>query len=288
MRITHLIVIFLLALNIVSCSLVKTAYNNAPEAMHWWLDDYFDFTESQSNKLKPALHSLHDWHRKTQLRLYVEILQNIQSQLTKDEIESSTVCETMQSMQDLIQNTQFETAPTIIEIAPMLSDKQLSHFQKMLQKRAVKWKSEWIQETQEEQIEARLEKTIDFAEKVYGDLTKSQKHMLKEKLVASNYKAEISYTEILRRNEEALRIMTSLKRDNFDLDQKQALVKQGFERLRNSPDPVYKNYENRVRQSSCEMIADLHSSTDLKQKQHAKAWLESFITIFNSLALNKA
>jgi hypothetical protein len=287
MRITQLIVIFLLAIGIVSCSLVKTAYNNAPEAMHWWLDDYFDFTESQNEKLKPALHTLHDWHRQTQLPLYVEMLQNIQSHLSKDEIESSTVCETMKSMQDIMQNIQLETSSTIVEIAPMLSDKQLSHFQKMLQKRTLKWKSEWLQETQEEQIEARLEKTIDYAERVYGNLNESQKNMLKQKLLASNYKAEISYTEILRRNEDALQIVTSLKRENLDLEKKQSLVKQGFERLRNSPNPVYKNYENQVKQGNCEMIADLHATTDLKQKQHAKAWLESFITAFKSLALNK-
>lgn len=286
MRATRLIIIFLLAISIVSCSLVKTAYNNAPEATHWWLDDYFDFTESQNKKLKPALHALHDWHRQTQLLLYVQLLQKIQSHLSKEEIESGTVCETMKSMQDLLQNIQFEASASIIEMAPLLSDKQLSHFQKRLQKRTAKWKSEWLQETQEEQIEVRLEKTIDYAEKVYGNLNKTQKNMLKQKLLASNFKAEISYTEILRRNKDVLLIVTSLKQGNLDHEQKQTLVKQGFERLRNSPDPVYKNYENQVKQSSCEMIADLHATTDLKQKQHAKAWLESFITAFKSLAIN--
>ena len=287
MRITQLIVIFLLAISSVSCSLVKMAYNNAPEAMHWWLDDYFYFTESQNKKLKPALHALHDWHRQTQLPLYVEMLQKIQSNLTREEIESSTVCETMKSMQDLMQNIQLETSSTIVEIAPLLSDKQLSHFEEMLQKRTIKWKSEWLQETQEEQIEVRLEKTIDYAERVYGNLKKAQKNMLKQKLLASNYKSEITYTEILRRNEDALRIVTLLKRESLDQDQKLTLIQQGFERLRNSPDPVYKNYENRVKQSTCEMIADLHTRTDLKQKQHAMVWLESYITAIKSLAPNK-
>jgi hypothetical protein len=287
MRTTKLSIIFLLAISIVSCSLVKTAYNNAPEAMHWWLDDYFDFTESQNATLRPALHALHDWHRQTQLPLYVEMLQKIQNDLSKEKIEPSTVCESMNTMQDVMQNLQLESSSTIIEIAPLLSDKQLSYFQKKLQKRTLKWKSEWLQETREEQIEARLERTIDYAEKVYGYLSKPQKNMLKQKLLASNYKAEITYTEVLRRNEDALQIVTSLKRENLDQEQKQTLVKQGFDRLRNSPNPVYENYANQVKQSSCEMIADLHATTDVKQKQHAKAWLDNFITSFKSLALNK-
>lgn len=287
MRANKLIIIFLLAISIVSCSLVKTAYSNAPEATHWWLDDYFDFTESQNKKLKPALHALHDWHRQTQLPLYVQLLKNIQGHLSKEEIESGTVCEAMTSMQDLLQNIQFEASSTIVEIAPLLSDQQLSHFQKMLQKRTTKWKSEWLQETQEEQVEARLEKTIDYAEKVYGDLNKTQKNMLKQRLLASNFKAEISYTEILRRNKDVLQIVTSLKQENLDHEQKKTLVKQGFERLRNSPDRAYQNYANLVRQSTCEMIADLHATTDLKQKQHAQVWLERYITAFESLILNK-
>ena len=287
MRTTQLIVIFLLAITIVSCSLVKTAYNNAPEAMHWWLDDYFDFTATQNKKLKPALHALHDWHRQTQLPLYVELLQNIQSGLSKEAIEASAVCETMQTMQDMMQNIQLETTATVVEIAPLLSDQQLSYFQKKLEKRTLKWKSEWLQETREEQIEARLEKTIDYAEKVYGNLNKTQKNMLKEKLLASNFKAETSYTEILRRNEDALQIVTLLKQENLDHEQKKTLVREGFERLRNSPDPAYQSHANQVKQGSCEMIADLHATTDIKQKQHAKAWLENFIMVFKSLGFNK-
>jgi hypothetical protein len=287
MRTTQLIVIFLLAITIVSCSLVKTAYNNAPEAMHWWLDDYFDFTATQNKKLKPALHALHDWHRQTQLPLYVELLQNIQSDLSKETIEASAVCENMQTMQDMMQNIQLETTATVVEIAPLLSNQQLSYFQKKLEKRTLKWKSEWLQETREEQIEVRLEKTIDFAEKVYGNLNKTQKNMLKEKLLASNFKAETSYTEILRRNEDALQIVTLLKQENLDHEQQKTLVRQGFERLRNSPDPAYQSHANQVKQGSCEMIADLHATTDTKQKQHAKAWLENFITVFKSLGFNK-
>jgi hypothetical protein len=233
------------------------------------------------------LHALHDWHRQTQLPLYVELLQNIQSDLSKETIEASAVCENMQTMQDMMQNIQLETTATVVEIAPLLSNQQLSYFQKKLEKRTLKWKSEWLQETREEQIEVRLEKTIDFAEKVYGNLNKSQKNMLKEKLLASNFKAETSYTEILRRNEDALQIVTLLKQENLGHEQKKTLVRQGFERLRNSPDPAYQSHANQVKQGSCEMIADLHATTDIKQKQHAKAWLGNFITVFKSLGFNK-
>lgn len=282
-----LIFIFLLAVNIVSCSLIKTAYNNAPEAMHWWLDGYFNFTASQNTKLKPALHTLHNWHRETQLPLYVERLQKIQSDLSQDTITASTVCETMNNTQDMMQNIQLESIAIITEIAPLLSDKQLIYFEKMLQKRALKWKSEWLQDSEEAQIESRLNRTIDYAEKVYGHLNLSQKKMLKQKLLASDYQAAMSYTELLRRNEDTLQIVIGLNRGNLDQNEKERLLKQGFSRLKNSPNLGYQDYADQFKLNTCDMIANLHATTDTKQKEHAKAWLENFTAAFKSLALNK-
>lgn len=287
MRKFQLMVVFLLAINIVSCSLIKTAYNNAPEAMHWWLDGYFNFTASQSTKLKPALHTLHHWHRETQLPLYVERLQKIQSDLSQDTITASTVCETMNNTQDMMQNIQLESMTIITEIAPLLSDKQLIYFEKMLQKRALKWESEWLQDSEEAQIEARLNRTIDYAEKLYGHLNISQKKMLKQKLLSSDYQAAMSYTELLRRNEDALQIMIGLNRGNLDQNEQERLLKQGFSRLINSPNSGYQDYADQLKLNTCDMIANLHATTDTKQKEHAKAWLENFIAAFKSLALNK-
>lgn len=287
MRISRLFIISLFAVFIASCALVKTVYNNAPEAMHWWLDDYFDFTDAQNTKLKPALHKLHDWHRQTQLPLYIELLQKIKTDVTKDKMQPDIVCETIDTIQENVNAIQLETIPIIVEVAPLLSTKQLAYFHKMLEKRALKWKSEWLLESHAEQIEARLEKTIDYAEKVYGSLSRSQKAMLKQKLLASNYKPEIRYTEIIRRNEDALKIVTALTQESVDQSRKQKLVKQGFERLNSSPDLGYQNYTDQLKLHTCEMIADLHASTDIKQKQHARALIENYITQFNGLSIHK-
>lgn len=284
MRTAQLIIICLLTLAVSSCGLIKTVYNNAPEAMHWWLDDYFDFTHVQSASLKPALHSLHDWHRQTQLPIYINLLQQFQNDLSQEKIEPNTVCATISAIQDNFQTIQLEASPIIIAMAPKLSDKQLRYFEKKLHKRALKWKSEWLQETREEQLEARLDKTIDYAETVYGNLNKTQKAMLKQRLHASNLKPEISYKEILRRNDDALQIVTALAQENLDPAQQQQLLKLGFERLKNSPNSDYQRYADQVKLRSCEMMAELHASTDLKQKQHANAWLEHYISQFKNLS----
>lgn len=288
MRINQLITIAFLALALNSCSLVKTIYSNAPEAMHWWLDGYFNFTQSQNELLKPALHKLHDWHRQTQLPLYIKFLQQAQHDLSEDKIDADAVCATIDTVQDHLQTIQFEAMPIIMELAPGLSDKQLEYFEKKLHKRAQKWQSEWLQETAEDQLAARLEKMIDYSERLYGRLSKPQKAMLKQKLADANFKPELSYKEILRRNEDALQTVSALRTVKLSYRQRQQLLSQAFNRLRNSPNFAFQQYADQAKQRSCEIFADLHATTDDKQKQHAMEWLENLITQFKALSNNAA
>ncbi len=291
MRIIQYVLILLLAGSINSCGFVKTVYNNAPEVISWWLDDYFDFTQSQQSVLKPALHNLHYWHRQNQLPTYVSILKDLQNDVVKDQISSIEACGEIDDIQGSIRKLQLEFIPVIIEIVPLLSEKQLQYFQTTLEKRTFKWKSEWVQDTAEEQLNVRLAKIEDFAEKVYGSLNNSQLIMLKQNLATTPIKPMISYAETLRRNEDVYQIVASLQKKSLSPESKSQLVKEGFERLQNSPNQMYQTYANQIKQRTCEIIADLHASTDAKQKQHAKDWLENYIiqlSSLSSLSISKA
>jgi hypothetical protein len=283
MRFIQCVLILLLAGLINSCGLVKTVYNNAPEVLSWWLDGYFDFTQDQKSILNPALHRLHDWHRQNQLSSYILTLQDLQSVVIREQISPSEACERIDNIKANFSELQLESIPIIIEIAPLLTNEQLQYFQGKLEKRALKWKSEWWQETLEEQIEARLEKIESFAEKVYGDLNESQLAMLKQNLVVTPIKPALTYAEILRRNQDVYQIVTALHNRSLSAENKSQLVKQGFERLKSSPNPAYQVYANQVKQRTCEIMADLHASTSAKQKQHAKDWLENYIVQFSGL-----
>jgi len=57
------------------CSTLKLAYNQADEAVYWWLDSYVDLTDKQKPLAKDALRQLHQWHRQNQLPEYVALLQ---------------------------------------------------------------------------------------------------------------------------------------------------------------------------------------------------------------------
>jgi Family of unknown function (DUF6279) len=275
--------IVLLCCLVISCSLIKTGYNNAPSVAIWWLNDYFHFSESQNLALKPALQNLHNWHRQNQLPSYVTLLQDMQTSLANEQISVDEACDKLDAIKLRVHTLQFESVPIIIELAPLLSAKQLDYFKKKLVKRTEKWKSDWWQESKQEQLAIRLEKTEDFAEKVYGDLNEEQIGLLKQSLIQMDIDPAISFKEIQRRNEDALQILTELQDQSLTFEDKSQRIKAGIERLQKSPNLAYKNYADALSKHTCNAIANLHTSTSAKQKLHAKNWLNNYIVLLSAL-----
>jgi Family of unknown function (DUF6279) len=283
MRFTKNHLFLLICCFIISCSLIKTAYNKAPELAIWWLDDYFSFTPAQNLALKPALQNLHNWHRINQLPSYQNWLQAMQTSLAKDQISADEVCGKIEEIKLSIQALQIESVPIVLEIAPSLSDKQLTLFQAKLAKRAEKWKAEWWPNSKEEQLAVRLEKTQDFADKAYGDLSDAQIALLKQSLIKKPINPAISYAEILRRNEDAFQILKALQNQSLSLEEKSRLVTDGFTRIQQSPNQTYQNYADNIAKQTCETISNLHATTSAKQKLHAKNWLQEYIVQLSAL-----
>ena len=125
MRLVKCLLILLFSCLIISCSLIKTSYNNAPALSIWWLDDYFNFNSAQNLVLKPALQKLHAWHRKTQLPQMIVLMQDIQTSLANNKISATEACEKIDKVKLTVQTLQIESIPISIEMAPLLSDKQL-------------------------------------------------------------------------------------------------------------------------------------------------------------------
>lgn len=276
---------FLIALSclVMSCGLVKIAYNRAPELTIWWLNDYFNLSIEQKTALTPALQKLHSWHRQTQLPAYQTILTELQTSLGKEQISAQEVCEKIEIVKQRVRMIQTESIPIILETAPLLSQQQLNYFKTKLEKRTAKWKDEWWPTTKQEQLDVRYEKAEDFAEDVYGDLNDAQLSILKRSLSAKNVRPELSYAEIQRRNEDSLTILSALQNPKLSLDEKTKLLNNGFDRIQKSPNQAYQQHAEMLTQQTCETISTMHASTNAEQKSHAINWLQNYIVQISAL-----
>ena len=208
----------------------------------------------------------------------------MQTSLVSEQFSASDACEKMDEIKLSLHTLQIESIPIIIEFAPLLSENQLHYFQQKLLKRTEKWKEEWWQDTPKAQLEARLEKTQDFAEKIYGDLTELQLTQLKQSIALMNINPAISYKEIQRRNDDVFTILNALQNQALSADEKTELVKNGFARIQKSPNLAYQTYADALTKQTCETISNLQAASTVQQKAHAKNWLQDYmnqITLLN-------
>lgn len=299
MRLLKTIFLIFFCYLITSCSFIKTGYNNAPKLSIWWLNDYFNLSQTQILKLESALNDLHFWHRQQQLPEIIALLDTMQAAFISDNISADAVCEQVQAFKSKVYALQTKSIPIILAIAPTLTDQQLARFLMKLDKRTQKWKSQWWQESEKEQLSVIVDKAEDFAEKVYGDISEDQLMILKQSLTEANIKPAISYDEILRRNNDAIAILNALRNINKGANQindvvnepavdqvseiQTKLVQAGFDRMQKSPNSAYQQYVTKLAKNSCETIAKLHTSTNAKQKQHAKKWIGDYIVQLSAL-----
>ena len=301
MRLFKTIFIIFFCYLISSCSFIKTGYNNAPKLTIWWLNDYFNLTPTQTQALEPALNNLHNWHRQQQMPEIITLLNSMQTVFASDNVTADAVCKQVQAFKFSIYTLQIETIPIIIKVAPTLSHQQMARFQKKLDKRAQKWKSQWWQDSEKEQLAARFDKAKDVAKKVYGDLSNDQLTLIKQRLAQANIKPAISYNEIIRRNNDAINILNALQDVNQNSDHsnnvgsepnadqlaeaKSKLVQAVFDRLQKSPNIIYQQYATEIAKNSCETIANLHATASAKQRSHAKKWIDDYIVQLTALQI---
>ena len=277
--------LFVIALSclVMSCGLLKIAYNRAPDLAVWWLDDYFNLNTKQKTALTLGLQKLHSWHRQTQLPAYQTLLTELQTSLGKDDINALEVCEKIETVNQQVRIIQTESIPIILQTSLMLNEQQIAYFKSKLEKRSAKWKDEWWPSRKQEQLDVRYEKAKDFAEDVYGSLNEVQLSLLKRSISEKNVKPELIYAEIQRRNEDSVAILSSLQNPKLSHDEKTKLLNEGFDRIQKSPNPAYLQHANVLTQQTCETISALHASTNAEQKSYVINRLQNYIEQISDL-----
>lgn len=285
-RICRIIGLLVLAVALQSCSLVRIVYNQAPDALYWWLDGYFDFNEAQSLRVREDLDALQKWHRRSELPAYAELLQKMQ-RLAPGEVAPHQVCELLTEAQERALAISDALEPTILAIAPMLGKEQIAHLDRQLAKRNRKWREEWLDATPAERTERRLKQVVERAERFYGRLGPAQLALARSMVDASAFDPEQTFRETVRRQHDALQTLRQLQSQQPGPAATKALMRTLFERSVQSPDAAYRAYLENFTRSGCAGVAALHNSTTAAQRARAVETLKAYEADARVLAAQK-
>lgn len=278
--------LLVLAAVLQACSMVRFAYNQAPDALYWWLDGYFGFTEVQSLKLKADLASFQQWHRRTELPAYAALLQKLQ-QLAPNDVLPQQVCDLLAEARQRAVALSDALEPTIVALAPTLAPEQIVQLEKQLDKRNRKWREEWIDVSPQELTERRVKQAVDRAEMFYGRLEEPQLAVARATVQGSAFDPRHSLRETLRRQRDALQTLRQLQSQQPGEAHVRTLLRTLFERSMNSPDAAYRSYLESMTRTGCQAIAALHNSTTPAQRLRAAEKLRSYEQDARLLSLQK-
>lgn len=264
------------------CSAVRLGYNNAPDLAYWWLDGYFDFDSPQSVRLRNDLHTLQDWHRKEELPGLATTLKDLQA-ASLQEVTPTQVCQLATYLEERLQTVLDRAVPTAVALGPLLSNAQLDHLARALDKRNREWREEWLDGTPAERSERRMKKLVDRAEGFYGRLTEAQRQQLQAQLDQSAFDPALQYREVLRRQQDALQTLRGLRAGNFSEIHIQAEVRALVARSLQPADPAFRQYTERVRSQACAAIATFHNRTSPAQRQRLQTTLAGYETDVRAL-----
>ncbi len=265
----------LLAVGLGGCSALRLGYSNGPQLAWWWLDGYVDFSRDQSPRARQALDRWFDWHRGTQLPAYATLLAQAQVQVMEP-LTAETACRWQTRGLQALEPAIRRGADDFAELVPGLGAAQFKQLEQRHAKGNDSMREDYLQPSAPERQAATFRRAVERAEGIYGDLNDAQKRLLAAGLSASPFNPELWLQERLRRQRDTLQTLRKLVADKAGRDDRASALRALAKRTEESPDLVYRDYQRRLSDFNCGLVAQLHNTTTTAQRQRARGALKGW------------
>jgi hypothetical protein len=282
-RITYAVLALMLVV-MAGCSGLRLAYNNGDTVLYWWLNAYVDLDRDQKGWVRDDIDKLFDWHRKTQLKDYVDILRTGQKQLQGN----ITQADLMADYGEIKQRTQallLKAAPELADLARSLKPEQIAQMEKKFKSNNDDYRKKYLSGDQEKRQKLRYKKAMEQFELWFGSFSSEQEAIIRKASDARPLNNEIWLDERMRRQQNVLNLVKKVHQEKLGKEAAATLIttliKDSFERLEHSERKAFFDaYES----STAQMVLTVTKIATPAQKAHAVKRMQGWIDDFNSLA----
>jgi Txe/YoeB family toxin of Txe-Axe toxin-antitoxin module len=275
--------IVLLAL-LAGCSSLRLVYNHGDTLLYWWIDAYVDFDAEQKTRVRHDIDNLFQWHRKTQLRDYVQILQTGQRQLQG----APTTADLLGDYEEIKSRTQlllFKALPELADLARSLRPEQIARLDKKFSANNDEFRKKNMKGDRERQMKFRYQKSMEQFELWFGSFSSEQEAVIRKASDARPLDNDLWLDERMRRQKNILALVQKVQRDKLNKEatmaQLHGLIKDSFERLDHSERKAFFDAYN---EATAQLILTVIKIATPAQKAHAQKRMQGWIDDFNQLA----
>ncbi|OCH51233.1 DUF6279 family lipoprotein [Vibrio cyclitrophicus] len=256
----------------------KFAYNNISWFVVSYIEDFVSLTNSQESELEERLDLLQQWHKKTQLPLYVSQLEVIEN-VDRSELTSAFIVDQSDQIKNHIRTIVNKFAPDVYALSMQLSAKQDNQFLKNFREKQQDSYQERLSLNDEDSRERYRERVKERLERWLGSVSKEQKQIIlawSQEWINTND----SWRQYQNNTYQALSTLTEKK---TDLHIAQPII---MKLLLNNEDYYPQELESKLdknMQTSAKFLVDIAAVSSDKQWAYFMSELESLKTTLVSL-----
>ena len=178
------LVLAALAVLAVACSTAtRVAYNNAPFAAAWVVDDWFDLHDGQREWVKDRLGRFLAWHRVSELPDYEKLLQDTAARSTT-RLGEDDVRRIYREMRALYHRMLRKAIPDMADFLLQLHPEQVGHLERKFAEDNAKVMKETLKGTPQEREERRAKRYLEQFEDWTGRLSAPQRDLVRARVAA--------------------------------------------------------------------------------------------------------
>ncbi|MES2760145.1 MAG: DUF6279 family lipoprotein [Pseudomonadota bacterium] len=276
--------LILLMVTAAGCSSIRFTYNHGDTLLYWWLNNYLDLDSDQSGWVKKDIDNLFQWHRKTQLKDYVQLLQNGQRQLAGN----LTQADLAGNYHDIKARTEllaYKALPELADLARSVRPDQIAQMEKKFAKNNEDYRKKFMRGDLEARQKARFKKSMEQFDLWFGNFSSEQEAILRKASDARVLDNDVWMDERMRRQKQIVGALRKIHNEKLGKDATVSvlhnLVKELFGRFEA---PERKAFFDTYTDQTIQLIQTAVKIATPAQKAHAQKRMQGWIEDFNVLA----
>ncbi|HAT31353.1 MAG TPA: hypothetical protein DCW29_11035 [Janthinobacterium sp.] len=277
---------FLIALVALStgCSSLRLSYNHGETLLYWWLNAYVDVASDQKDWVKKDLDNLFAWHRKTQLKDYVQVLAGAQKQL-QGNVSAADLLADYADVKKRSEALLVKMQPELAELARALRPEQIAQLEKKFASNNDDYRKKFLRGDVEKRQKVRYQKSMEQFELWFGNFSSEQEALIRKASDARPLDNQIWLDERMRRQKNILTLVKKVQQEKLGKDATvtliHKLIEDTFDRMEHSE---RKSFFDAYDLGTAQMVAGVIKMATPAQKAHVNKRMQGWIDDFNSLA----
>lgn len=203
------LMLLMAALLLSACSMLNLAYRNGETLSYWWINGYIDVESSQRPWLKERIGRLFDWHRKTQLGDYIDLLVLAQKQL-QHPVDRQLLQNDLAEVKKRIAVIVEHALPDMADLALDLRPQQIEEIAGKFASANSDYRKNYLRGDTAQRQRYRFKNFMGQAEYWFGDFSREQESQIRKALDAVPIDNDRYFAARLQRQRELLDVLRKI------------------------------------------------------------------------------